>query len=123
MAQPGASSVVPAGAKVLTRVGRPLIGETIPPGATIATPPQFDSDPALAGVTVFETTALVEIRNEHNELRIHTWNDARCCLAKGATEAYLYGMSGAPGSETAFAPSFAVGDYLLLQEVPARQPG
>jgi len=117
VAQAGASSVVPAGSKLLSKVSRPLIGESSPPTATIAITPQFDSDPALAGVTVFETTALVEIRNEHNELRVHTWNDARCCLAKGATEAHLFGMSGPTGAETAFAPTFAVGDYLLFQEI------
>ncbi|MGE0257408.1 MAG: putative baseplate assembly protein [Alphaproteobacteria bacterium] len=115
--QPGAAGVVPAGAKLTTRIGVPLIGATAAPGPVVPATAQFDSDPALADVVVFETTALVSVRSEHNELRIHTWNDSRCCLARGAREAHLYGLSGPAGAETAFAPALAVGDYLLLQEV------
>jgi hypothetical protein len=116
-ARPGPGSVVPAGAKLLTRIGVPLIGETSAPGPTIPNPPQFDSDPALGEVTVFETTVLAQIRAEHNALQIHTWDDGLCCLAAGTQEAHLYGLAGAPGAETAFAPTFQPGDYLLFQEV------
>ncbi len=121
-AGPG-GGVVPAGAKLLTRVGMPLIGELAPPGPTITTQPDFDGDPALAGVTVFETTALVTINPLHNALRIHSWGDALCCLAAGTREAHLYAMTGAAGAEVAVAPAFAAGDYLLLQEVLSPRTG
>ncbi|MGD9535590.1 MAG: hypothetical protein AB7P52_03770 [Alphaproteobacteria bacterium] len=113
----GTDGVVPAGAKLVTRIGTPLIGETAPPGPVIDGAAQFDSDPALADATVFETTALASVDSDHNELRIHTWGDAECCLARGTREAYLFGLAGGAGSETAFAPHLAVGDYLLLEEV------
>jgi hypothetical protein len=111
------SGIVPAGAKLLTSVGTPLIGESAPPGPTINGQPQFDTDPALHGVTVFETTASISLHRSHNELRIHTWHDTLCCLAQGAQEAHLYALTASPGAEMAVAPAFAVGDYLLFQEV------
>jgi hypothetical protein len=113
----GTDGVVPAGAKLLTRVGTALVGTAPPPGTVLPSNVDFDADPALAAVTIFEATALTRVVDLHNELRIHTWDDAECCLAKGASEAFLYALSGAPGSETAVAPQFNVGDYLLLEEV------
>jgi hypothetical protein len=118
-----AGSVVPAGAKLLTLIGTPLMGETAAPGPTIAIQPQFDSDPVLAGVTVFETTAPVEIREAHNELQIHAWDDAVCCLAEGTQETYLYHLTSAAGDGAAVAPSFKPGDYLLFQEVLSPRNG
>jgi hypothetical protein len=115
--------VVPAGAKLLTRVGMPLIGELAPPGPIISTQPQFDGDPALTDVTVFETTALVTIRETHNELRIHSWGDSLCCLAAGTREAHLYALTGAAAAQTAAAPVLAPGDYLLFQEVLSPKTG
>ncbi|HWT13949.1 MAG TPA: hypothetical protein VN231_14440 [Allosphingosinicella sp.] len=114
---PGGGGVVPAGTKLLTRVGMPLIGEPAAPATAISVKPRFDSDPALADVTVFETTALVALSETHNALRIHDWGDALCCLAQGAREAHLYAVTGTAGAETAVAPALAAGDYLLFQEV------
>jgi hypothetical protein len=73
----------------------------------------FDADPALDGAAVFETTALVRVLADRNELRIHDWGDARCCLAAGATQAFLYGLAGGVAS----APDFEPGEYLLIEEV------
>ncbi|WP_018185012.1 hypothetical protein [Kaistia granuli] len=111
----GAPGFVPAGAKLLTRVGRPLLGEAGAPGAVLSAAADFDTDPALADAAVFETTALTRVDAAHNVLRIHSWGDTGCCLARGATEAWLYGVpSGA--NPAAFRPTFVEGDYLLLRE-------
>lgn len=113
----GTEGVVPAGAGLVTRINVPLIGETAPPGAVIPMDARFDSDPALTRVTVFETTALVRVTSLHNELRLHTWSDTLCCLAKGATTAHLYALTGPEGNEIAVRSEFKEGDYLLLEEV------
>ena len=111
----GAPGFVPAGAKLVTRIGRPLLGEAGAPGPVISATADFDTDPALAGAIVFETTALTRVDAAHNVLRIHSWGDAECCLARGATEAWLYGVPAAI-NPNAFRPAFAEGDYLLLRE-------
>ncbi|MBU3078991.1 putative baseplate assembly protein [Sphingomonas quercus] len=108
---------IPLGTRLLTRIGRPLIGETAAPGATISIQPQFDSDPALADVTVFETTTAVTIRAAHNELRIHSGGDAECCLAAGTCQAFLYRLANADGTGAAVRPQFRPGDWLLFEEV------
>jgi hypothetical protein len=109
----GSDGVVPAGAKLVTRIGRPLVGKSSAPGTIIPNSADFESDPALADAVVFETTALTRVVDRHNELRIHTWDDALCCVAKGAGEAFLYSLSGNAIS----ASELKVGDYLLFEEV------
>ncbi len=113
----GTDGVVPAGAKLATRVALPLVGATAPPGPVLPDTADFDGDPALFDATVFETSALVRVTDLHNELRVHTWNDAQCCLAKGTTEVYLYAAMGAAGAELAVLPELQIGDYVLLEEV------
>ncbi len=116
VARPGTDGVVPAGAKLATRVTRPLRGESTPPPPVLPDTADFDADPALGDATVFETTARARVAALHNALRIHTWGDVDCCLARGAREAFLYGVL--PGADpTAFRSELAVGDYLLLEEV------
>jgi hypothetical protein len=110
----GTNGVVPAGCKLTTRIGAALIGASAAPDTTIPHGADFDADPALADAAVFETTALTRVRDEHNELRIHTWNDVQCCLAKGTREAFLYRT--ATGGKVA-APTLEPGDYLLLEEI------
>ena len=91
VAATGPSSVVPAGAKLLTRVGdaadrrrpRRRAGRS-------AIQPRFDSDPALAGVTVFETTALTRDPTATTSCASTPGTTRVCCLAAGATEACLY---------------------------------
>ncbi len=116
-AQAGTDGFVPAGSKLSTRITRPLIGANAPPGPVLPETADFDGDPALLGATVFETTALTRVTDLHNELQIHTWNDALCCMARGTTSAYFYVMTGAAGAETAVLPELAAGDYLLFEEV------
>ena len=113
----GTDGVVPAGAKLVTRIGTALIGATAPPGTVLPDTADFDTDPALLDATVFETTALVRVVDLHNELRIHTWGDAQCCMAVGTQEAWLFAMTGAVGAETAVAPQLQAGDFLLVEEV------
>ena len=113
----GTDGVVPPGAKLVTHITVPLIGETAPPGPIIPVEADFDNDPALVPSTVFETTALTRVTSLHNELRLHTWSDTLCCLAQGATEAHLFALTGAAGNEVAVRTEFEAGDYLLLEEV------
>ncbi len=118
-AEAGTDGVVPAGGKLLTRVGTPLIGALAAPGAVLPDTADFDTDPALAGVTVFEASALVRVTDKHNALTIHTWDDALCCLGAGTREAFLcrhHTGTGSP-SQTAFMPELQAGDFLLLEEV------
>ena len=117
-AQSGTDGIVPAGAKLLTRVGSALRGEPAPPGTVIpSTAADFDGDPALADATVFETTARIRVVDRHNALFVHAWGNAECCLAKGTREAYLYGLPATGASPSAFRPELRAGDYLLLEEV------
>jgi hypothetical protein len=113
----GTDGVVPMGTKLSTRIGKALIGAPSPPGTVLPSTADFEGDPALAGATVFETAMLTNVTAKHNVLRIHTWGDAQCCIAKGTTEAFLYGIAGPGGAETAYAPTLNAGDFLLLEEV------
>jgi hypothetical protein len=116
-AAPGSSGVAPQGMRLVTRIGRPLRGQNAAPGTVIpAGTADFDGDPALEGTIVFETAARTRVLAAHNALRIHAWGDARCCLAEGATEAYLFGLGDGPDPQ-AFAPAFEVGEFLLLEEI------
>lgn len=113
-AAPGTNGIIPAGCKLVTRIAAPLIGASAAPDTMLPSIADFDGDPALAGATVFEATALTRVREEHNELRIHTFDDAQCCLAKGTHETYLYRLAG--GGKIA-APTLQAGEYLLLEEI------
>lgn len=111
---PGPDAAVPVGTQFLTRVGRALRGQPAAPGPQITVTPDYEGDPALADVTVFEATARVQrVRAAHNVLRLHDWGDAQCCLARGARQANLFGVDAAG---QAFAPVFEPGDYLLIAE-------
>ena len=116
----GVNGTVLAGTKLSTRVLEPLRGQAAAPGLIIA-PGQadFDQDPALARATVFETAAPVRVIAARNELRIHDWGDADCCLARGAREAWLYAVQpqGGSGDLLATRPDFQPGEYLLFEEV------
>lgn len=123
---PGAAGVVPQGARLLTRVSHALRGNSTPPGIVIAAGvADLDGDPALRDAICFETTARTRVLTIHNALRIHSWGDADCCLARGALEAFLFltTAGAAGGGPTAARPSFEVGDYLLLEEVLGPRTG
>jgi hypothetical protein len=105
--------VVPAGTRLVTRIARALAGASAPPGPLLPAAADFDGDPALERATVFETTSLITASSAHNLLFIHTFGDVDCCLGTGTREAWLYGVDG----DQVFAPSFAAGDYVVLEEV------
>jgi Baseplate J-like protein len=108
----------PAVTRVLSRISAPLRGADDAPGLFVdrllVGPEAFERDPALASVVVFETAHGARLRPELNELTIHTWGNEECCLATGATEAFLYGVD---RTRLAFRPPLQVGDRLLLEEV------
>ena len=66
------AGVVPQETMLLTRVSRPLRHHAHPPGTVIPLIDlDFDDDPALLGVTVFETTARIAVDPLNNEIRLH----------------------------------------------------
>src|SRR3546814_19331005 len=83
----------------------------------------FDADPALQSATVFETAARTTVDPDHNELRFHTRGNASCCLARGATAAWLYGLPAVGGAHrAAYRPPPAIGDSLPHAEVRGVAP-
>jgi hypothetical protein len=120
------SGDVPQGTRLLTRVIDPPIGQPQPPGPLVPTLVnlQFDSDPALRRVEVFETTARIHANPLNNILYIHTFGDSECCLPAGARSLFLYCLTPGPGPLwTASRPPLGVGDYLLLEEVKGPDSG
>jgi hypothetical protein len=110
---------LPLGTKVLSRIGRPLVGETSPPPVTVdaakTTARSMETDPALTSVVAFETAFAITLDPVNNEIHLHTWGDEECCLPRGTTEAFLY--AALPGSNTASVPVLHRHDYLLIEEV------
>jgi len=93
---------------------------TKPPATMIAeiTADDYDSDPALTGVRVFETLTTCDADPTLNELHIHTWGNENCCLPRGQTTLHLYGVDSAnPGKPKAIRPDkLKVGQLLLVEE-------
>lgn len=114
VAVPGSNAAVPESTKLVSRIGIPLVGEVGAPGPVIPVTADFDSDPALRDAIVFETMAPVRLIDTNNEIRIHGWADAQCCLAKGSTSAFLYAIA---AGGIAIPPDLVAGEYLLLEEV------
>ena len=112
---------LPAGTRAVTRTVSPLLQQSQPPTAVIANADvgaeALETDPALAGAAVFETTHAVDCAEANNEIRIHGWGNEECVLPAGATEAWLYAV---PDGTNALRPVLAKGDRLLLEE--ARGP-
>lgn len=108
---------LPRGTALFTRLNRPLPGELTPPSTVIPagaiTVEGLEQDPALQSVVAFETAFTAELSTENNEIRIHTWGEEECCLAPGATEAYLYSV---PSGNTARRPTLVPGDQLVFEE-------
>jgi hypothetical protein len=108
------TGVLPPGQQLLTRVGVPLRNRAVPPPVVI--PPSqldFDTDPALTTVQVFETAASARLDALNNELRLHTWGNVQCCLCAGTTVCHVYAVQGG----AAVLPDLNPGDWLLLEEV------
>lgn len=123
-ARAGADGIVLAGTKLLTQVIEPLRGQTAPPALVIpAGVADFDDDKALERTVVFETSAPVRVLAGRNEMRIHDWGDASCCLARGAREVWLYLVTPQGANLRATRPDIALGEYLLLEEVLSPRTG
>jgi hypothetical protein len=115
---------IPRGTALFTRILAPLRGQSAPPAAAIVAGPigveELAGDPALEGVVAFETAHDAELHPENNEIRIHTFGEGNCCLAAGATEAYLYAVPNPPageGKSGAVRPLLREGDHLIFEEV------
>ena len=120
------SGVVPQGTRLLTRVVDRPINQPAPPGPLIPSTVdlEFETDPALRRVEVFETTARIGADPLNNLIYVHTFGDSQCCLPASARTLYLYSLTPGPGALwTASRPSLAVGDYLLLEEVKGSGTG
>ena len=118
---------IPMGTSLVTRVTTPLRNEVRSPGPVIllpvppmpppALPPiDFDTDPALAQARIFELATGLRARVIHNEIRVHAWGNAECCLPVGTTTAHLYSVTGA-APQQAVRPDIHPGDLLLFEEV------
>ena len=116
---------VPLGTQLLTRITTPLLGQISAP-ATVVAPildSRFESDPALRHVRVFETAMPMRARVLNNEIRIHTWGNAACCLPRGTVTAHLFSVTTVGGVQQAVRPDILPGDYLLLEEVRGPETG
>jgi len=117
------------GVQLVTKIAAPLKHAVppLPPSAVLPNAPtdiDYLTDPALANVRVFETSAVTQVHYLNNELRIHAWGDENCCLPAGATTAHLYGLqSVAENNLRAALPPLAEGDLLLLEEVAGPATG
>jgi hypothetical protein len=122
------------GQQMVTRIGAPMrfdrqplvvpVPQPIaPPGTRLnpVTDQDYRTDPALAQVRVFETTATVAVDPLNNELRLHTWGNEQCCLPRGTTIAHVYAIDAA--GTTAVRPPLEPGDYLLLEEMLGPETG
>jgi hypothetical protein len=97
--------VLPRGTRLLTTLPR----DTILSAA--------DADDVLAAAeAVFETLEdVVALQAARDAIAFHTWGDSECCLARGATSAFL--------ARPDAALSLASGDLLILEEGPRANGG
>ncbi len=116
---------LPRGTALFTRILAPLRGESEPPATVIEPKPISAEDlagyPGLAGVVAFETAHDAELSPENNEIRIHAFGEEECCLAAGATEAYLYAVP--QQGSAAVRPLLREGDHLILEEAMSPRSG
>jgi hypothetical protein len=109
---------IPVGQPLLTRIDVPLRGENEPPGVIITNldANDFDTDPALGPVQVYETATALRAAVVNNEIRIHSWGAEECCLPVGTTVAHLFSVTPGPPRE-AVRPQIVPGDLLLFEEI------
>lgn len=120
------AGVVPQGARLLTRIVDRTINQPAPPGPLIPVTVdlQYETDPALRRVAVFETTARIGADPLNNLIYIHTFGDSACCLPSDVRTLFLYSLTPGPGSlSTASRPLLTAGDYLLIEEVKGSGTG
>jgi hypothetical protein len=93
---------VPKSTRIFTRIpGQPVI---------LPDEPRILSQAQAGFETMHETPMLFEA---HNEMKLYTWNEERCCLPKGATSAELDGHF----------PNLQKGDVLIFEEVLGPRTG
>jgi predicted phage baseplate assembly protein len=111
------------GLQLLTRVDIPLNYPKAPQGPPgVMIDPSwlnFDKDPALLPVKVFETAATVRVNALNNELQLHTWGNKQCCLPAGTTLCHLYAVA----NGQAILPDLLSNDLVLLEEVKSPVTG
>jgi hypothetical protein len=110
---------IPGKTRLLTGVDVPLRAQSAPPRTVIenVTDEDYETDPALARVRVFETVDDLHVYPALNELRIHAWGNDNCCLPRGRTTLHLYGVDNTnPAKPTALYPTELVPGALLLVE-------
>lgn len=114
-----ANATLPTGTRFVTRITAPLAGQSALPGVQIdgalVSAEGLGSDPALASVAVFEATHPGAFHPRNNEIQIHTWGNEACCVAPGATEAFLFHVDPATGQ--AERPVLENGDPIMVEEV------
>ncbi|MEX1364654.1 MAG: putative baseplate assembly protein, partial [Nannocystaceae bacterium] len=94
--------------------GTPLLTRVSRHGAVVR--PQGLPDALSQGPEVFETMHPVRVLSgAHNEIALHTWGDAECCLPAGATTAALRD----PDQRLRLQP----GDFLVLEQIRDRETG
>jgi hypothetical protein len=124
---------IPSGTQLVTKISAPMRFDrtgAIPVPQPVS-PPSFElspvtdedylTDPALAQVRVFETTAELVVDPLLNELHLHAWGNEQCCLPRGVTTAHVYGIDTV--AKAAVRPSIKAGDLLLLEEVLGPETG
>jgi hypothetical protein len=114
------SGTLPRHTQILSQITAPLRNQLTPPGAVILQSDlpdlAFETDPALAQVRVFETTAALPVYRENNLIYVHTWGNGECCLPRGSTQAVVYTTD--PGNpQHTIRPRLQAGDYVLFEEV------
>lgn len=102
----GTSGLLPAGARILTKLDVQLNSSFPPYPAQL---PALIADAAEAAAQdAFETMHDVNLSDQLNEISIYTWGDRECCLPRGVTSVELRGN---------LAAVLHPGNYLLFEEV------
>ncbi|MFH2102463.1 MAG: putative baseplate assembly protein [Chloroflexota bacterium] len=96
---------LPAGTALLTRG---------PQQASIVDPLKLEAVLRDESPLVFETLHDLKLDSSHNEIKFYTWDDAECCLPRGATRATLHND---PQLD------LQVGDVLVFEEVISPSTG
>ncbi|MBL8651933.1 MAG: hypothetical protein JNL35_16210 [Sphingopyxis sp.] len=97
--------ILPRGTRMLTRP--PQLPATF--AAVQPRDPEIFEDMVGGGALVFETLHdLRSLRIARNDMRLHNWGDAACCLPTGSTTAFLVGTRAGLG--------LGRGDLVLLKE-------
>jgi hypothetical protein len=131
------TGTLPSGTQLLTKISMPMRFDrqpfVVPVPQPIARPGTFlnpitdedyRTDPALAQVRVFETTAALAVDPLLNDLRLHTWGNEQCCLPRGTTTAHMYAIDATvPATPKAVRFPIKAGDRLLLEEVLGPETG